>query len=119
MNFKAAIAEEIVKALGESPLSASEIAGFLEVPPDTKLGDFAFPCFKLSKPLRKSPMMIADSLAASIKADFIGRIDSVKGYLNFFIDKSTYARELVEAVLTQGQNYGADNCGAGKTVVLD
>ena len=119
MNFKAAIAEEIVKALGESPLTADEIAGFLEVPPDTKLGDFAFPCFKLSKPLRKSPMMIADSLAASIKADFIGKIDSVKGYLNFFIDKSTYARELVEAVLTQGENYGADNCGAGKTVVLD
>ena len=57
MNFKAAIAEEIVRALGESPFTAEEIAGILEVPPDTKLGDFAFPCFRLSKALRKSPMM--------------------------------------------------------------
>ena len=119
MNFKAAIAEEIVRALGESPFTAEEIAGILEVPPDTKLGDFAFPCFRLSKALRRSPMMIADSLAAAIKADFIGRIESVKGYLNFFVDKSTYAREIVEAVLSQGEGYGADNCGAGKTVVID
>ena len=119
MNFKAAIAEEIVKALGESPFTADEIAGFLEVPPDTKLGDFAFPCFKLSKPMRKSPMMIADMLAEAIKADFIGKIDSVKGYLNFFVNKSTYAKEMVEAVLSQGENYGADGCGAGKTVVID
>ena len=30
MDFKAAIAQEIIKALGESPLSQQEIAGFLE-----------------------------------------------------------------------------------------
>ena len=119
MNFKTAIAEEIIKALGESPLTVDEIAGILEVPPDTKMGDFAFPCFKLSKALRKSPMMIADNLAASIKADFIGSIESVKGYLNFFVNKATYAKEMVEAVLAQGAGYGADNCGAGKTVVID
>ena len=55
MDFKAAIAQEIIKALGESPLSQEEIAGFLEVPPDTKMGDYAFPCFKLSKALHSRP----------------------------------------------------------------
>ena len=55
MDFKAAIAQEIIKALGESPLSQQEIAGFLEVPPDTKMGDYAFPCFKLARSLRKAP----------------------------------------------------------------
>ena len=38
----------------------------LEVPPDSKLGDFAFPCFKLSKTLRMGPPMIAQKLAAAI-----------------------------------------------------
>ena len=119
MDFKAAIAQEIIKALGESPLSQQEIAGFLEVPPDTKMGDYAFPCFKLSKALHKSPMMIADSLSSAIASPLFARVESVKGYLNFFIDRATYAREIVESALSAGDKYGADNCGAGKTVVLD
>ena len=119
MDFKAAIAQEIIKALGESPLSQQEIAGFLEVPPDTKMGDYAFPCFKLSKALHKSPMMIADSLSSAIASPLFARVESVKGYLNFFIDRATYAREIVESALSAGDKYGADDCGAGKTVVLD
>ena len=109
MDFKAAIAQEIIKALGESPLSQQEIAGFLEVPPDTKMGDYAFPCFKLSKALHKSPMMIADSLSSTIASPLFARVESVKGYLNFFIDRATYAREIVESALSAGDKYGADN----------
>jgi len=116
MDFKSAIAEQIVKALGESPLTAEEIAGFIEIPPDTNMGDFAFPCFKLSKALRKSPVMISDQLAAEISAGFLSRVESVKGYLNFFVDKATYAREIVDEVMEKGQKYGADNSGNGKTV---
>ena len=119
MDFKTAIAEQIVSALGESPLSAGEIAGFIEIPPDTNMGDFAFPCFKLSKALRKSPVMISDQLAASISAGFLSRVESVKGYLNFFVDKATYAREIVDEVMEKGQLYGADNSGNGKTITID
>jgi arginyl-tRNA synthetase len=119
MDFKAAIADQILKALGESPLTADEIAGFLEVPPDTKMGDYAFPCFKLSKALRKSPIMISDQLAAAISAGFLSRVESVKGYLNFFIDRATYAREIVDEVMEKGQKYGADDSGAGRTITID
>ena len=91
----------------------------LEVPPDTKLGDYAFPCFKLSKALRKSPVMIADQLAAAIRADFLARVESVRGYLNFFIDRAIYAERVLTAAEAQGDQYGADNSGAGKCVVLD
>ena len=119
MDFKAAIAREILKALPDSPVAETEIAAWLEVPPDTKLGDYAFPCFKLSKALHKSPVQIADQLASSISADFIGKIESVKGYLNFFIDRVTYAREILTAVIEAGENYGADDSGSGKTVVID
>ena len=82
-------------------------------------GDYAFPCFKLSKALRKSPMMIADALAGAIRADFLGKVESVKGYLNFFIDRATYAEKVVGLCLSQGERYGADDSGAGRTVVLD
>ena len=73
MDFRLAIAQQILSALPEAPLEAADVASMLEVPPDTKLGDYAFPCFKLSKALRKSPMMIADQLAAAIHADFLAR----------------------------------------------
>ncbi len=119
MDFKAAIAREILRALAESPVSEAEVISFLEVPPDAKLGDYAFPCFKLSKALRKSPVQIADQLASAISADFIGKIESVKGYLNFFIDRATYAREILTAALAAGETYGADDSGRGKTVVID
>ena len=121
MDFKLAVANEIFDALsavyGESSLSAAEIAAALEIPPDTAMGDYAFPCFKLSKALRKSPMMISDALAGAISADYLSKVESVKGYLNFFIDRATYAEKVVEQALSE--NYGADDSGAGKTVVLD
>ena len=123
MDFKLSIANEILtaaeRAFGETGLQPADIAAALEIPPSTDMGDYAFPCFKLSKALRKSPMMISDALAANIQADYLGRVESVKGYLNFFIDRATYAEKVVEAVLTQGESYGSDNSGAGKTVVLD
>ena len=123
MDFKTAVANEILTALkaafGTADITPESIAAGLEIPPDTALGDYAFPCFKLSKALHKSPMMIADALAANIHADFLGKVESVKGYLNFFIDRATYAEKVISLALAQGENYGADNSGAGRTVVLD
>ena len=119
MDFRLAIAQQILSALPEAPLEAADVASMLEVPPDTKLGDYAFPCFKLSKALRKSPMMIADQLAAAIHADFLARVESVRGYLNFFIDRAIYAERVLAAADAQGDRYGSDNSGAGKCVVLD
>lgn len=123
MDFKLAVANEIMSALGEAfggaEITAPEIASALEIPPDTAMGDYAFPCFKLAKLLRKSPMMIADALSGAIHADFLGKVESVKGYLNFFIDRATYAEKVISRVLEEGERYGADDSGAGKTVVLD
>ena len=119
MDFRLAIAQQILSALPEASLEAADVASMLEVPPDTKLGDYAFPCFKLSKALRKSPMMIADQLAAAVHADFLARVESVRGYLNFFIDRAIYAERVLAAVEAQGDRYGSDNSGAGKCVVLD
>ena len=123
MDFKTAVANEILTALkaafGAVEVAPEDVAAGLEVPPDTAMGDYAFPCFKLSKALRMSPVMIADALAGNIHADFIGKAESVKGYLNFFIDKATYAEKVLGLALSQGEHYGADDSGAGKTVVLD
>ena len=123
MDFKMSIASEIVSALevafGETSLSAAEIAQAIEIPPDTALGDYAFPCFRLARTLRKGPPMIADALRAVIDAPFLKEVQSVKGYLNFYIDRATYAREVLSKVREMGERYGSGNEGAGRTVCLD
>ncbi len=123
MDFKTALSHQIAsaieKAFSLTPLTEAEIASFLETPPDPAMGDFAFPCFKLAKSLRKGPPMIADALAGVIEADFIARVESVKGYLNFFLDKAIYARDVVTAAAEKGERYGSSDEGAGKKVLLD
>ena len=73
-------------------MSISEICDMLEYPADRKMGDLALPCFKLSKILRKAPPMIAQDLCTGLEEmaeakDVFEKIESVNGYLNFFISK--------------------------------
>lgn len=123
MNFKIMIAGEIASALdiafGNAPLSSDEIAGLLELPPDSAMGDYAFPCFKLARSLRKAPPMIAGELVKVINADFLSRVEAVGGYLNFFIDKALYASSVIGEVLDKGEKYGSSDMGAGKTICID
>lgn len=52
-------------------LTAAEIADLIEIPPKPELGDFAFPCFRLAKTMRKAPQMIANDIKEAI-----GDVDS-------------------------------------------
>ena len=70
LKIKLQIAEKIldgVKSINsEAELCAEDIAAMLEYPPDTSMGDLAFPCFKLSKALRRSPVQIAATIAEGL-----------------------------------------------------
>ena len=78
MDFRMSIAEDIVSALqqvyGETGLSAGDVASAIEIPPDTAMGDYAFPCFRLAKTLRKAPPMIAESLKEAVSAPFLAKV---------------------------------------------
>jgi arginyl-tRNA synthetase len=123
MDFRASIAGAIGAGLKQvfqnEAFTQAEIASALEIPPDASLGDYAFPCFKLAKSLRKAPPAIADALAQAATAPFLARVESVKGYLNFYIDRAVYAREVIRNVLDAGDAYGGGREGEGKTVCID
>ena len=76
MDFKKEIVKSLKKEIKE------EIN--LEVPPEPSLGDYAFPCFSLSKKLKKSPSEIALELKNKIKIPFIEKVTANGPYLNFF-----------------------------------
>ena len=111
--------DAIEKTYGQTPLEPCELAAMLEYPPDENMGDLAFPCFKLSKSLRKSPVMIANELSSRVASDDIAKVESVSGYLNFFVSRSYYEKKIIPEILSQGENYGKSDVGKGKTVVLD
>jgi len=100
-------------------LSLSEIENAIEIPPKTEMGDFAFPCFKLAKFYRKAPPVIAKELSEKIeKPDFLSEIKVIGGYLNFFVDKSQYAKKIVDTFFST-ENYGSSDEGNGQTICID
>ena len=100
-------------------LSAEELAGMLEFPPDPAMGDLALPCFKLSRSLHASPVGIADALAPKMTGDEIARAEAVKGYLNLFVDGAAFSARVLSEIAEKGDKYGSPADGEGKTVVLD
>ena len=114
------ILEAAVKdGFGEGILSAADIFAMLEYPPDRSMGDLALPCFKLSKALRRSPVQIADALAAAVKCEEFSEVSAINGYLNFKINPASFATRVVSDVERLGDKYGSPMDGVGKTVVLD
>ena len=124
LNIKAKIAEAILDSIksmsADVELSASDVSNWLEYPPDVNMGDLAFPCFRLSKALRRSPVQIASALAETLSAcECVASAENVNGYLNMKLDSAYLTSYVLGEVLTKGEKYGAPNFGEGKTVVLD
>ncbi len=116
MDYRQYIAEKI-KAEG---VSAEEIASLLTVPPDPAMGDYALPCFRFAKVLRKSPVAIAQELAASVAPDgVIAEVSALNGYLNFKVNKAGLARDVLARIAREGEKYGSSDVGAGRVVCID
>jgi arginyl-tRNA synthetase len=101
-------------------MEASDVKEIIETPPDSSMGDFAFPCFRLAKTMRKAPQMIAADLAEKLSGnDSFSKVENVNAYVNFFMNKAEVAAETVEAVIKAGTGYGGSTEGSGKTVCID
>jgi len=116
----AAMLADIAKeAFPASELSAEDIFGMLEYPPDVAMGDLALPCFRLSKSLRRSPMDIAKILSEKLCCDEFAEVNAVGGYLNFKLNGTAFACRVIGDIEAGGDTYGSPMNGHGKTVVLD
>ena len=101
-------------------LEVSEIRDMVEVPADSKMGDYAFPCFKLAKLLRKAPPLIAKSIAEQIESDGIfEKVESVNAYVNMFISRDAFIDDVVKEVITKGDAFGSSDMGAGRKVIVE
>ncbi len=118
MDFKEQIALAISKAV--SDVDKNDIIGGIEVPSDLSMGDFAFPCFKLAKVLRKAPPLIAKEIFEKIqKPECVDKIDVVNAYINFYINKKIFVEKILSKVFELREDYGKSDYGNGKSIVID
>jgi len=118
MDFRSEVASLLSNVTG---LSDETVYSAIEIPPQRELGDYAFPCFILSKTLRKAPQMIANDLAADPKlhAEWLEKVQSAGGYVNFFLDRGQFSKAVLSELLSKGTSYGCSDEGAGKTVIVE
>ena len=115
-NFKQIIAKQISKTI---EINAKELEGYIETPKDSKNGDYAFPCFRLAKELRKAPPAIASEIKEKLEpVEEIEKVEVTGGYLNFFINKSTLAEEVLGEI-SKTEQYGKSKVGEGKNIIVE
>ncbi len=118
VNFKREIAKAISKITN---IDEKELETYIEIPPNSDLGDYAFPCFKLAKTLRKAPPIIAQEIKdqISLGENILEKIEIVGGYLNIYINKEELTKNVFCEIAEKKELYGSSNIGNGKNVVID
>ena len=112
--------ELIASLINIDGVSKEEILDLISVPPTQDMGDFSLPCFKFAKVLRKSPVVIANEIADSIKVEGqITKVVAVNGYVNFYLDRMDIAKKVINEVLDKKFEYGNSTEGTGKTICMD
>ena len=93
-------------------LQKAEIEKIIEIPPNYEMGDYAFPCFTLSKTLKKNPVEIALELSRVLSKKLpkeISKVENKGPYLNFFIERKILAKEIITQALNE--SYGSEKQG--------
>jgi arginyl-tRNA synthetase len=91
--------------------------------PKRELGDFAIPCFKLAKELKKAPAVLANELALSLKDEVLNagfkEIRAVGPYLNVFQKMDSVFESHWSVLQKNPSSFASQGLGQGKTAVID
>ena len=115
IDFKKEIAGYIAKAIN---MQDNEIENYIEIPKNKNNGDYAFPCFRLAKSLKKAPPAIAEEIKEKIEYDekYITKIEVASGYINFYVNKQLQIEELIQEFF-QKNEYGKSDFGKRKNII--
>lgn len=117
LDFKEKISEEISKI---TKIDKNELYEYIKMPSDNKMGDYAFPCFRLAKTMKKSPQIIANELKDGISlGNEFEKVEVINGYINFFVNNKKLVENVLEEVEEKRENYGSSEIGEGKNIVID
>ncbi len=116
MDYKTQVAQALTPVLPE--LSLEDIEAKVEVPKDSRLGDFALPTFFLAKSRHQAPNLIATELAAAVNQQGFAKVEAAGPYVNFFLDQTATGAEILHTVL-ENEAYGHNTDGQARHVTID
>ena len=119
INFKKIVTDVIFNL--DINLNKEDIEKLIEIPPNSQMGDFSFPCFKLSKTLKKAPNIIAQELVSRINLEnsIFSDVKNMGPYINFYISSNEFLKNVVSEVLKKKEKYASDDKNLDKTIVID
>lgn len=117
-NYRSLIGEIISNEIGE--IENLDVASLIEVPTDEKMGDYAFPCFRLAKEFRKAPDAIAAEIAEKLQKNLMFEsVENVNAYVNIKIKRTDFIKDVIEDAVLKGDSFTKSNEGEGKKVLVD
>ena len=120
IDFKEIISSQIAEI---TQIDLKELKNFIEEPKNTKNGDYAFPCFRLAKKLKKAPQVIASEIKEKLESIIqnckeIDKVEVAGGYLNFYINKKVLINEVLKEI-EKNDDYGKSDLGHGKNIIVE
>ena len=117
IDFKIKVADTLEEL--QLDITRDEINALIEIPPDSRMGDYAFPVFKFAKVMRKAPNLIAEELSKKLDiGEYFSKIENVGPYINFFVNNDILTKEVLNGIINI-DNFGSKNIGNGKNVVVE
>ncbi len=96
----------------------------IEKPPKNIDADISYPCFMLSKELKKKPDEVASELKAKIDRKITGkgiveRCEVLGPYVNFYLKPQPLAKKVIENVSDMKDKYGSGEEGKRKKLIIE
>ena len=91
----------------------------LQPSPENQPGDFGLACFRFANVLGEKPHAIAERIAALEFPEIIAGVKATGPYVNFTLNRSVFAAEVVTGILDCGAAFGSRETGRCTSVILE
>ena len=123
VDEKGEIADLVLKSLKPKKLKISreDIIGKIEIPPNSEMGDYAFPCFSLASAMKENPAEIALEIRGEMgsKTGIFRDVQTKGPYVNFFVNRKELTAGIISEILEEKEKFGSSQIGKGKTVLVE
>ncbi len=105
-------------------LTQAGVTGPIEftIPPKPEMGDLCFPCFEIAKAQKRNPVEVAKELESgmlNLEPGMLEQVKAVGPYVNFWLNGSAVAKEILAGIEKAGKKYGVHSEGKKHRVMVE
>ena len=118
-DFKDEIQIAVAAAIGQAfDTDVDKDAVPVETPPDSSLGDLAFPMFPFARVVRTGPPVIASKVSEALCSQGVDAT-AAGPYVNVRLPRAEYSEAVVSSCLDRGVDYGTSTARSGERAMVE